>query len=157
MGLDMYLEKRVRLYRLQDKEWKKDIRLFSDDQPKVYKKLESPWLSFEVGYWRKANQIHHWFVENVQDGEDDCKEYRVTIDQLRQLYDLCEQILKEPNEKKRLKLAKELLPTQEGFFFGTIDYDEYYFETLKDTTEMLEGLFKEEDAEEADYVYSSSW
>lgn len=153
----MYLEKRVRLYKIQDKEWKKDIRLFSDDQPKVYKKLESPWLSFEVGYWRKANQIHHWFVENVQDGEDDCKEYRVTYDQLRQLHDLCEQILKEPNEKKRLKLAKDLLPTQEGFFFGTTDYDEYYFEELKDTVEILENLFKEEDAEEADYVYSSSW
>lgn len=157
MGLDMYLEKRVRLYKIQDKEWKKDIRLFSDDQPKVYKKLESPWLSFEVGYWRKANQIHHWFVENVQDGEDDCKEYRVTYDQLRQLHDLCEQILEEPNEKKRLKLAKDLLPTQEGFFFGTTDYDEYYFEELKDTVEILENLFKEEDAEEADYVYSSSW
>ena len=26
----------------------------------------------QVGYWRKANQIHNWFVENVQDGEDDC-------------------------------------------------------------------------------------
>ena len=157
MGLDMYLEKRVRLYKIQDREWKKDIRLFSDDQPKVYKNLDCPWLSFEVGYWRKANQIHHWFVENVQNGEDDCKEYRVTYDQLRELHDLCKQILDEPNEKKRLKLAKELLPTQEGFFFGTTDYDEYYFEELKDTVDMLENLFKEEDAEEADYAYSSSW
>ena len=157
MGLDMYMEKRVRLYKIQDKEWKKDIRLFSDDQPKVFKGLESPWLSFEVGYWRKANQIHHWFVENVQGGEDDCKEYRVTYEQLRQLYDLCSQILKEPNEKKRVKLAKDLLPTQEGFFFGSYDYDSAYFQDLQDTVEILENLFNEEDAEEADYVYSSSW
>ena len=25
-----------------------------------------------VGYWRKQNAIHNWFVENVQDGIDDC-------------------------------------------------------------------------------------
>jgi hypothetical protein len=24
-----------------------------------------------VGYWRKANAIHRWFVEHVQDGNDD--------------------------------------------------------------------------------------
>ena len=26
----------------------------------------------EVGYWRKANAIHGWFVRNVQNGKDDC-------------------------------------------------------------------------------------
>lgn len=27
----------------------------------------------EIGYWRKANHIHKWFVDCVQDGEDDCE------------------------------------------------------------------------------------
>ena len=26
----------------------------------------------EVMYWRKANYIHNWFVENIQNGSDDC-------------------------------------------------------------------------------------
>ena len=31
------------------------------------------YIDEEVGYWRKANAIHKWFVDNVQDGNDDCK------------------------------------------------------------------------------------
>ena len=42
---------------------------------------------YEVAYWRKANAIHKWFVDNVQKGKDDCKEYRVTR---RNLLDLCD-------------------------------------------------------------------
>lgn len=30
-------------------------------------------ITEEVGYWRKANAIHGWFVDNVQKGNDDCK------------------------------------------------------------------------------------
>ena len=26
-----------------------------------------------VAYWRKANAIHSWFVENCQDGVDECQ------------------------------------------------------------------------------------
>ncbi len=36
----------------------------------------------EVGYWRKANQIHNWFVKNVQGGVDDCGYYGVTKEKL---------------------------------------------------------------------------
>ena len=28
-------------------------------------------------------------------------------------------------------LAEELLPTRSGFFFGSTDYDEWYFEDIK--------------------------
>ena len=37
---------------------------------KVVKEItpESPvTVKFEVGYWRKANHIHRWFVENIQE------------------------------------------------------------------------------------------
>jgi|1186.fasta_scaffold611083_1 hypothetical protein len=32
----------------------------------------------DAGYWRKANPVHRWFVENVQHGEDDCRKYYVS-------------------------------------------------------------------------------
>lgn len=41
----------------------------------------------EIGYWGKANQIHNWFVENIQGGIDDCGDYPVTISQLDELID----------------------------------------------------------------------
>src|SRR4051812_7040675 len=39
----------------------------------------------QAGYWRKANQIHSWFVNNVQNGTDDCGTYYVSQEQLQQL------------------------------------------------------------------------
>lgn len=44
----------------------------------------------QVGYWRKANHIHNWFVENVQDGEDDCRYHgEVTKEDLEELLVSC--------------------------------------------------------------------
>jgi hypothetical protein len=48
----------------------------------------------QVGYWRKANQIHNWFVENIQDGIDDCDYHReVTEEDLEELLDVCKRVL----------------------------------------------------------------
>lgn len=60
-----------------------------------------------VGYWRKANQIHKWFVDNVQDGNDDCKPYYVSTEDLEKLLNIC----KEVKEKAKLvdgKIKKAL-------------------------------------------------
>ena len=46
-----------------------------------------------VAYWRKANAIHSWFVNNVQNGKDDCEEYEVSEGQLHELYDICKDII----------------------------------------------------------------
>ncbi len=59
------------------------------------------------GYWRKANQIHKWFVDNVQDGNDDCKTYYVSTEDLEKLLNIC----KEVKEKAKLvdgKIKKAL-------------------------------------------------
>ena len=29
-------------------------------------------ISCNVAYWRKFNALHNWFVNNIQDGKDDC-------------------------------------------------------------------------------------
>ena len=105
-------------------------------------------------YWRKANHIHKWFVENVQNGEDDCGTYPVSLDQLKDLRDLCEEVINKRDE------ASELLPTQAGFFFGTQDYDEYYFEDIIDTYNDLRKIIDNYPSGTlfyVDYYYSSSW
>ncbi len=44
-------------------------------------------------YWRKANQIHGWFVEHVQYGEDDCGMYEVTVGDLKELLETVDTVL----------------------------------------------------------------
>lgn len=94
-------------------------------------------VRIEVGYWRKANAIHRWFVENCQDGKDECQlSNLINPEQLAYLSDLCQSVLKDPN------LASERLPTQSGFFFGGTEFDEWYLESLRDTVRQIDDALK---------------
>jgi hypothetical protein len=110
-------------------------------------------VSAEFAYWRKANAIHNWFVQNVQDGEDDCKEAYLEKDALEKLLYVVNEVL-EDNSK-----AEKLLPTQSGFFFGDTSYGQYYFEDLKYTKQKISFLVDNWDALSKDwsFYYQSSW
>jgi hypothetical protein len=110
-------------------------------------------VSVGVGYWRKANQVHAWFVQNVQNGEDDCGTYFVSREQLEELVDVCK------NVKIDHSKAGELLPVGEGFFFGSYEYDEYYFGQIDNTIEMLEKILYNPKfaGDDWDFQYHSSW
>ena len=112
--------------------------------------LDTASVQLQVAYWRKSNQIHKWFVDHVQGGVDNCEEYRVTRDQLQLLVDNCKLVLMNKEE------APNLLPPQEGFFFGSYEYDEYYFGDIQDTIEQLEKVLNEY-PEDWDFQYQSSW
>ena len=109
----------------------------------------------EIGYWRKANHIHKWFVDCVQDGEDDCEKYEVTESNLLDLKAVCEEVLnlKGKDEGK----IEELLPTQGGFFFGDTTYDEYYFSEVEETIRIINNVLETTDFEKELVVYQSSW
>ena len=101
-------------------------------------------------YWRKANQIHNWMVNNVQNGNDDCGLYEVSIDQILKLH-------KEIVFAMATKDTSKLPPTA-GFFFGSTEIDEWYWEDLADTKKYLEemqDLF--EDNTDTQFFYCSSW
>ena len=108
-------------------------------------------VSVQVGYWRKENAIHKWFVDNCQGGEDDCRETYVGREKLAELRDLCEKVLKDNS------LADEELPTCEGFFFGSTDYDEWYFAGLRDTVEIVNSVLNDKGYENWEFYYQSSW
>ena len=105
-------------------------------------------IDVPMGYWRKANQIHRWFVENVQQGEDDCGDYYVGSEQLSELLELCKKVQADHS------LAEELLPSASGFFFGGTDYDEWYYNDITNTIAILEEALEDE---HGDFYYSSSW
>lgn len=106
----------------------------------------------QAAYWRKANEIHNWFVNKVQDGIDDCDYHNeVTKEILEELLDTCERVLADPN------VAMELLPTTSGFFFGSTDYDEWYFQDIEYTVEAIRKILDTTDFETEMLYYISSW
>ena len=106
-------------------------------------------VSVTCAYWRKSNQIHNWFVNNVQKGIDDCDLYYVSHDKLKELREACRVALfnKDP---------KELMPVA-GFFFGSSDVDQYYWEDIKRTIKKLDKIIKHKDFDELSFYYQSSW
>lgn len=190
MGLDMYLDKCNR------KAWgykDMDIDKMKTDRPALYEELKplivmrgqySPWESFfsEVGYWRKANAIHKWFVDNVQDGIDNCEYYEVTKEQLEELLEVCIKVREGSKLVKGMikngervengkwvpimedgeyiedpSVAEELLPTTSGFFFGSTEYDQWYLEDIEDTINILTKALETTDFDREMVVYSASW
>ena len=111
--------------------------------------LTDPKTEEDVGYWRKANAIHHWFVTHCQDGVDDGQTYAVSVQQLKTLRRVCVAVLDNHD------LAPALLPTKSGFFFGGTAYDEWYFHKLSDTVKILTDVL--ESASEDGYVYWAWW
>lgn len=106
-------------------------------------------VQIEAGYWRKANAIHKWFVDNVQGGEDECRPHYVSRDQLEELREACLQVLEDPSK------ASELLPAQAGFFFGSTDYDEGYMHDIKQTIQIINDALELPPSWE--FEYRSSW
>lgn len=175
IGLDMYLTRKTWLLRDYVEEngkwtWKNPEGLKLEGVPLLKDIHGVTGILEEAAYWRKANQIHDWFVNNVQNGKDDCRAYEVSVTQLKTLVGLCKQILNKEDgtgENTRVELAKELLPTQDGFFFGDTNYDEYYFQDLENTIEQLEPIIAlelEQETQQKDkrltyvnYEYRASW
>ena len=131
----------------------------------VEKKCGWKTIFTEVGYWRKANHIHRWFVENIQDGNDNCDSYEVTKEQLEELLDVCKEVLINSNligqeNNKYIEdssIARRLLPTTSGFFFGSTGYDNWYLEDVKNTIKIIEEIIRTTDFEKEIVIYSSSW
>ena len=136
-----------------------------------------------VGYWRKANAVHKWFVDHVQNGEDDCAYHReVKKEDLEDLRDACEKVLRSAvlvNGKVKngyrwtnngeepiwedgktvadATVCREVLPIARGFFFGGTEYDEWYINDIRYTYELCCKLLKETDFDKQMIYYCSSW
>ena len=155
MGLDMYLSATIHTV---DREWAtpKEVKLNKGVRklcPEMFDSgnLGTVEIAFEVGYWRKANAIHKWFVETCQDGDDNCKKHPVSRDDLKVLKIECELIL----NAKTPEMAEEKLPVGEGFFFGSYEYDEWYWGAIEETIEIINKCL--ELSEEWSFEYQSSW
>ena len=251
MGLDMNLYKRTHIGGYGGKKGTLIFRDENGDEAEIEQGKYGITLEKDVAYWRKANQIHNWFVEHNGDGIDECQNIYVEIEDLKELLNLCEEVKRKikkgrgliaggttsnsrknhkiflvkpdsdniaeitkfevigESESDKLKVGDwyidtednspaftsgetnygvktsngwtqlytfgetiknadeiaELLPTQEGFFFGSTDFDEYYLDDINNTIEILNNVIEDYNESVAsginkydiDYVYRASW
>lgn len=188
MGLDMNAARRVyvKQWNFQKPEERYTVQIAYGGKP--VSGIESDRISSieeDVMYWRKANHIHGWFVGNVQNGNDNCGSYHVDDEKLRELLEVCEKVIKasklvdgkvyegtvydrdHPNglvQRAAGKviedgtIAKALLPTREGFFFGHYEYDEDYLNDVKATRDWAKRTLADSKAGvPGEIYYSSSW
>ena len=177
MGLDMYLIAKKFV-------WHDDSKLANairnavpcpfSDKPR--------YIEYTAMYWRKANAIHNWFVQNVQSGNDDCDHYDVSKDELIALRDLCDIVIATakqiPGQVKIGEISTDgkefipefkdgmvienpeeiesLMPTTNGFFFGSTNYDEYYLNDIKETKQVIDKILNS-DTTGWEFEYYSSW
>lgn len=152
MGLDMYLY--VKMYQSVGRN-EETVGFYPKEVEELAKKVQTSYYSkttmYEIGYWRKANAIHHWIVLNCNDEIDDCSSIWVSIEKAEELLNIVKQVRENHN------LASELLPTQEGFFFGSTEYDDWYWEDLEYTENLLENVIKFCKETYAEIYYEASW
>lgn len=152
MGLDMYLY--ASKYLSSSYADEKDIEAYNTVKDLISAEKfakGSAYVRIEIAYWRKANAIHKFFVD-LDGGKDECQDIYVERENLQELLDRCTTIL----ENKDMEKAKELLPSQSGFFFGSTEYDEWYFENLEETQRVLTKIVNDA-PEDWEFYYRASW
>ena len=152
MGLDQYLE--ARQY-ISKRDWSGDEPVDNKEYP-IVEAMTQPGvvdptagggitLQYTAIQWRKANAIHRWMEANVTIGElENCRDYPIHGDQLKQLRDDCRAVFdaqREGSDVATVAEERNLLP-QPGFFFGSYDMDDWYFEHLDFTVLSINRLEK---------------
>ena len=162
MGLDMYLSARKYVakwnydngfeYRVITQEFQDLIPMDAPDITK-YGQFMGITVEYPVGYWRKANAIHNYFVQERGGGVDECQEMFVPRETLIELRERCQAVLSSDNMEEK---AQEVgLETVSGFFFGDNEYSEWYKDDLLLTIEIIDHVLTL--PEDYSLHYQASW
>lgn len=156
MGLDMYLTREININEFYGVNANVELKDKDTGEPLPVGRMVG--VIEEVKYWRKANAIHKWFVDNVQNGVDDCGLYEVPEEKMIEFFDLL--------VKANLEKNPEYLPPTEGFFFGSTAVDEWYWQDIIETIAVLKPYIDElkkpyqdrrADIKPTNFKYQSSW
>lgn len=165
MGLDMNLYRKVRLS--NDKVKLTDEKsLLTDTEDTIFESVKN------VCYWRKFNALHKYFREHFgNEDNDNCVDMYMTISDIKELVERLKDLLSKvklidgkvsngytyDDDGNRVhsyvdgkvvdkpEVCAEILPTEAGFFFGNLEYDEWYYSDVEKTVEALEKLVSEHD------------
>ena len=164
MGLDMYFYARKTTYKsfskwdksgkVDETNYPEDLKTFSDYiYDRNFKSAETE-TRYQIGYFRKFNALHSYIVKTFANGVDECQDIILYKEDVEQIKKVLDEVL---NAHQQVEKAKELLPTQSGFFFGGTDYDEFYFDDVKDAAGLMQNLLDNFDFENYQLIYQASW
>lgn len=154
MGLDIYFSKR-----------------------KIGKKKQE-----EVAYFRKVNCLVEWVEHNVREF-DNCEDVVLSKEDITNLRNDARKVVKilktatthdseyeagwkngEPiieiekvYDDKYADAIEEILPTRNGFLFGSSGYDEWYFSNVKDVLKSMNKILKETDFDKEEIIFHCWW
>ncbi len=162
--------------------WQVTIKFDGEKVPST--RIDSARVSYieeEVGYWRKANHIHNWFIRNCAGGDGSLKRSEAGIvvsrEKLRLLRYVCERVIEgsklvdgkikiaesfdgvptmvDGKTVENPQVAMELLPTCAGCFFGFTDYDQFYIEKTRLTIEIIDRALHYDGNDT--FTYMANW
>lgn len=100
-----------------------------------------------IAYFRKSNFLYSYFESDMNDEGTMAVVDKWAVEDIIQR---CKEVLADHSQ------AEELLPTTDGFFFGSTDYDELYFDKVEDVLKKFEKLLSEFDNDKYFY-YIHFW
>ena len=147
MGLDMYMYRKLYVKNWElEKEDRYEVTVTRNG--KVLEDWSNPtYIEKEVGYWRKFNALHGYIVDEFAGGLDNCEQIYLSKEDLQKILDTLIEVYETKDATK--------LPPTEGFFFGSTDVDEYYWDDVKQSIEAFKTYAA--DDEWVDYFYTASW
>lgn len=171
MGLDMYLyaEKYESKYRNKTLSYPKELEELSRSI-NTYS-IASKTTTYKIGYWRKFNALHNYIINHFANGRDECQRVYLLEEEIKEILNILKKV-EESFKTAKIKeekdgyiiyenpIAEKLLPTKDGFFFGSLDYDDFYLDYVKRSIKIFEEVLKllEERPEEGyDIYYQASW
>lgn len=107
--------------------------------------LES-FVSYEDMYYRKVNSLYAYFSDRLEN-----EQCLVTKADVEDIIDRASKVLLAHDEE----VSAELLPTQSGFFFGSTEYDEYYYDDIADVYKQFTKYLEDWTDDTIGWVYFS--
>lgn len=92
-------------------------------------------------YFRKVNCLYGYCADHnlIEDGEVAMLDHEQMVDILNR----AKEILSQPTKEEQLEKGEELLPTQDGLFFGNTYYNDYYLQDIEEVRDKFKGMLDE--------------
>lgn len=119
-----------------------------EDVQKWYDHIE--WDLYRMpyaAYFRKVNCIFRYFEDKLID-ESICLVEKAEI---ADFVERADKVLRAQNEDT----SRELLPTRSGFFFGSTDYDSWYYSSIERAKKLFSKMLKDWEDSDVVFVYMS--
>lgn len=148
MGLDIYFLTRTKK--------QKNIKNASSDKRDITFEVENTQILKEILYYRKINWLIPQFEYHDKNGNIyNCKYIKISKRQVSSLLKKCYNIIN--TYSKNHTIDETILPTQSGFFFGNVDYDENYIEQIKKVWNDFNDIYTKIDFNKYDILMYCSW